>query len=393
VNKNLRLLAANAAWSAVTHLLGRGSIVFAAMLLARALGTNSFATYSYFQLTVSMLAAYAAMGMGVTASRFFAEFGYVDEADSAPIGTLWILSTIAGLVFAIIAMVLPKNWLGGGLQVHGGLFAIAIFVTALNVVPSGGILGLERYRDSSVVSGLSATVLIVGAFFAGRTGSVLAAMLVFIFSTFIQSFGNSFVVLRVIGWQTVLKKVSFCAADFQKVAFFAGPMFGVTLLAASGSWIVGRIILAGPSSEHGFALYAIGLQWYALALFIPGMISRVLLPRLVRARYQIESSNRAGLLKSGITLTLFTSVVISSVGIFLSPWLLGLYGSTYQMNKWGIASFLLAAIPAAPANTIGNAIVASDGQRIWFCLSALWLLILALVAKFFVLHGPWRVVR
>ena len=73
---NPRVLAKNAFWALLCHVLSRGSLMLAAILLAREFETSSFAAYSYFQLTISMLATYAAMGLGVAASRFFAEAGY-----------------------------------------------------------------------------------------------------------------------------------------------------------------------------------------------------------------------------------------------------------------------------------------------------------------------------
>jgi hypothetical protein len=77
------ILATNAVWSLLSHLLSRGSLMVAAIILARALPTPAFAAYSYFQMTVSMLAAYAALGLGVTASRYFAEVGH-EQPDAPP---------------------------------------------------------------------------------------------------------------------------------------------------------------------------------------------------------------------------------------------------------------------------------------------------------------------
>lgn len=386
---SLRTLAGNAAWSTLAHLLGRGSLVVAAILLARSLDTAAFAAYSYFQLTVSMLAAYAAMGLGVTASRFFAECGHVEDARTPPIGTLWMLSIVAGLIFALVILLLPTNWLDAGLGVPRWLMALGVFTMALGVVPSGGILGLERYVQATVAAAASATVLIVGAVFAGRVGSPVAAMAAFVIASLIQATGNSMVVVREVGWRKVVRHAGMNGSQLRRVAGLAGPMFGVSLLAASGSWVVGRIILAGPAGEHGFALYTIGLQWYALALFVPGMVSRVLLPRLVRSRLQDGTDGSRALVRKGATAALFSVALISIGGFFFSPWLLELYGSDYRVDKWLLGAFLLAAIPSAPVNTVGNAILAAQGQRTWFVLTLLWFLLVVVTARALGEHGAW----
>ncbi len=384
---NVRRLASNAAWSTISHLIGRGSLVVAAIFLARNLDTNAFAAYSYFQLTVSMLAGYAAMGLGVTASRFFAEIGQVDEAKMPPIGALWILSILVGLVFAFIVLLLPANWLDGGQGVPRWLLALGVFTMALGVVPSGGVLGLERYADATLVAVASAAALIIGTVVAGQASSAFFAMAVFVGASLIQSTGDALVVLREVGWQKLARHAHMSGIELRRVVGFAGPMLGVSLLAASGSWVVGRMILAGPAGEHGFALYAIGLQWYALALFVPGMVSRVLLPRLVRSRLQLGSDDSQALVRQGGIMTLVAATVVSLGGFALSPWLLELYGSSYQVDKWLLGAFLLAAIPSAPINTIGNAIVAAEGQRAWFLMTIFWFALIIVAAKTFEEQG------
>ena len=50
-----RLLATNAAWALVSHVLHRGSFMLGAILLARSLPSGDFAACSYLQMTVFML--------------------------------------------------------------------------------------------------------------------------------------------------------------------------------------------------------------------------------------------------------------------------------------------------------------------------------------------------
>lgn len=378
---SFKTLAINAAWSISTHVLGRGSLVIAAILLARSFDTSAFAAYSYFQLTVSMLAAYAALGLGVTASRFFAETGHVKDEEMPPIGTLWLLSSVVGLVFAVVILLLPSNWLNSSLDIPRWLLALGVLVMTLDVIPSGGILGLERYAFATLAAGTSALVMIIGAIVASQKGSAHIAMVVFVIASLIQTIGNTVIVLKDVGWRRLLQSAQMRQQDLKRVASFAGPMLGVSLLSASGSWFTGRIILSGPSGEHGFALYTIGLQWYALALFIPGMISRVLLPRIVRSRLGSSANDSRILVRNGTFITLFSAMTVSFTGFLFSPWILQLYGSSYQVDRWLLGTFLIAAIPSAPVNTIGNAIVAADGQTIWFLLTFCWLVVMFITAK------------
>jgi len=387
-----RLLATNAAWSLIAHLLGRGSLVVASILLARTLKTSSFAAYSYFQLTASMLAAYSALGLGVTASRFFAETGHVSKDRAPPVGTLWVLSVLAGLILALAIVSLPDEWVDGGLEFPRWLLSLGVFVMALGVVPAGGVLGLERYREATVAAAVAAGVVVLGSFIAGTLGSAVWAMWAFVLGSLVQAAGNALVVVRIVGARRLLALTLFSKSELRRIAEFAGPMTAVTLLSASGAWIVGRIILAGASGEHGFALYVIGLQWFSLALLLPGMISRVVLPRLVRGRLESPTGaphRERALVRQGAYMTLASAITTCVIGATLSPWLWSLYGVDYAPGAWLIVAFMVAAIPAAPANTLGNAILADDGQMEWLLITGAWFVGLILVTSASVSLGVW----
>lgn len=389
---SLRVLATSATWSLAAHLLSRGSLVIASVLLARNLETAGFAAYSYFQMTVSMLAAYSALGMGVTASKFFAEIDYVSEDRLPPIGTLWILSVLAGIILALAITALPANWVNGELEISRHLIALGIFAMALGIVPAGGILGLERYPEATIISAIAASILIVGAYVAGTIGSPVGAMWVFILGSLVQATGNTIIIIRKIGTKKLIGSTCFRKKELRKIAEFAGPMTAVTLLSASGGWLVGRIILMGPSSENGFSLYAIGLQWFSLALLLPGMITRVIFPRLIRERLHPSSGTgyrESALVRRGIYMTLISALVTCTIAAMLSPWLWPLYNIKYSHGAWLITGFMFAALPAAPANTLGNAILANNGQIEWLLITSVWFLSLVTLTITSISLGAW----
>lgn len=386
---SIKVLATNAGWSMIAHLLARGSLVVSSMLLARSLDVKGFAAYSYFQLTASTLAAYAAMGMGVTAARFFAESSNVREERMPPIGMLWILSILGGLVLAAVILYLPFSAIDGEQGIPRWIVALGVFAMSLGVVPSGGVLGLERFRCATFVSFASASALVGGALAAGVAESALAAMAALIVACLVQSLGDTVVVLHAMGWRRLARYCQFDKGDLRKIVGLAGPMLLVSLVAASGSWVVGRLILIGPDGESGFARYAIGLQWYALALFLPGMVTRVLFSRVTRARVDSSPTTIKKLVRNGSLMATSLGVLVSAVGVILSPWLVGLYGVNYAVDKWLLAAFLAASIPSAPANSLGNAIVADNGQRAWLYMTVVWFFLLVMLATMMSPRGVW----
>jgi O-antigen/teichoic acid export membrane protein len=379
-----RLIASNAAWALLAHALGRGSLVLASIILARHLTTADFAAYSYFQITVSMLAAYCELGLGVAASRFFAEIGSVNVSRYPPVGGLWILSIFVGVCCALTVIILPASWIDGGLEIPHSLLSFGVLVMVLGIVPSGGILGLERYREATLAAAAAALIVIVGGVIAGVAGSAILAMWAFLFAALAQAMGNALVLVRGVGARQLVVSVRLGKAELTRIVGFAGPMTVVSLLAASGSWIVGRMLLGGSSGEHEFRRFAIGLQWYALALMLPAMVSRVTLPRVVRARLESGAENGLSVktvTRNGVSASVVAALVVCLAATLLSPWLWSLYGIHDDRGAWLIVVFLCAAIPAAPTTTIGHAIVVNDGQWSWLGISGAWFVCLIFASK------------
>tara|TARA_R110001592_G_scaffold85363_1_gene252202 strand:+ start:5960 stop:7204 length:1245 start_codon:yes stop_codon:yes gene_type:complete len=384
---SIKALAGNAAWSMFAHLMGRGSLIAATMILSNKLITSDFATYSYFLLTVSMLSAYAALGMGVTASRYFAEVDVVSDEKLQPLGALWLLSIIIGAIISLVIFLLPTTLISGGLNLPSWLLALGVFVLITGVVPSGGILGLEQYKKYAFFSSLAAVILIVGVLNLPESNIVYIAILLFIASMAIQSLGSSIVVLKKVGFKRIYSTCALNKSSIVSIFSFAGPMVLVSLMAASGSWLVGRIILSGESGEYQFALYSIGLQWFSLVLFIPGMVSRVILPRLVRDAASKIKSKGLTLTTQASFLAAVAAVFTATAGSLLSPFILELYSNEYRVNAWFLIFFMIVAIPASPANTLGNAIVSQNGQWKWLLATFFWFICLVVASLLFVSFG------
>ncbi|WP_324689970.1 oligosaccharide flippase family protein [Cobetia sp. D5] len=365
----------NALWSSAAQLFNRGGLVVASILLSTRLNTDSFAAYSYFYLTVSMIATYAALGMGVTASKFFAESSISE--DKPPIGSLWLLSIVFGVIVSIVLLTIPNSWVDGELDTPSWLYAVGVLIITLGIIPNGGILGLEKYAQATFVSALSTIVLLVGTLLFSTSGNSSHAIYIYIAANLIQTIGTVIIVTKTLGITYLKDTIIFTSESFNKILMFTGPMIGVSILSASGPWIMGRIMLTQPMGNENFSLYAIGMQWFSLALFLPGMVSRVLLPRLIRSGFEynnVDESKKT--VRYACLITMLLATVTACICSILSPWLLSMYGDIYTGKSWVIIGFLFSAACLAPANTLGNAIISKNGQLKWLIITSTWFIIL-----------------
>lgn len=358
-------IVSNGLWLLLGHVLWRGSLTIAAILLARSLTPEAFAAYNYFYLTASMLAVYAALGLGTSAARFFAEDGVESpNEDRVRLGTLLSSTLLLSCATFIGVILIPEAWLSAGLAVPQWLLALGVAVMAFEVFPNGAITGIERYRAGAAVSAVSGVALLVAVSLAATRQSHEIAMVALVVSAFIQGAGQLVVVGRAIGLRRLTDGWRLRASDLKRVYGFAGPMVLISILSISGTWLVGRIILDGPGAEHAFALYAIGLQWFSLALVLPNMIARVMLPRLVRTRH-LAAESQTRLVRRGASLATLAACGLTLAVALFGPWLIRIYGEQYDAGPWFLAAFTACAVLLAPVNTLGNYILARDGQWVW----------------------------
>ncbi len=356
--------------------------MLASIILTNMLSTEKFAAYSYFQLTASTLASYSSMGLGVTAAKYFAEYSRPGSTTVPPLGTLWSLSIIFGVTMAIGVLFIPKSWIGASLDIPAWLLALGVLALSLSVLPGAGIVGLERFQLGALSSAISAVVIVIGSLLAGMYGSAMAAMLFLVLSSLIHSAVNCWVIFNSIGLRRVVSSIEFCKEEMRAIFHFAAPMLLVTLLVSSATWLMGRILLTHTDGNYQFSLYAIGLQWLSLALFLPGMITRVIFPRFIKAKE--EGCRKGGqindLMRAGVLYASFAGVIVCVLVALFNPLLIDLYGDQYAEQRWLLFLFAVAALPSAPTGSIGNGIVANGGQRAWLLLTIVWFVCLVIVA-------------
>ncbi|MGN5480388.1 hypothetical protein ACTMU2_37265 [Cupriavidus basilensis] len=190
---------------------------------------------------------------------------------------------------------------------------MAVLALALETVPNGALLGLECYRPVALLSVIAATVLLLGASWAASTGSPEPAMISIISVSGLQVAAKSWIVIRKIGWEAISTWRTVNRSDLMKVCSFAGPMLLVSLLSSSGAWVLGQMILNGPGGPAAFARYAIGLQWFSLGLFLPAILSDVVLPRIIRASKEGFSAKELTKTSAGAAVLMASLISIGAI--------------------------------------------------------------------------------
>lgn len=370
-----RIIISGVLWSFLNHTATRGSLLFASVILSRDFQQENFSEYAYFQLTATMIATVSAMGLGATASKFFSELKYADK--NPPIGLFWWLSLALSFLTAVAFFFLPNEWILGDLSTPKLLYSVGVFVFSLGVVPAAAIIGLERHRVGAISSGAIAVLFVIAILFSSSAVNPVLAICFLITASFIQAIIQTVVVIREISWLKVMQTSSFDVSEVRKMIYVVGPMFFVTLMAASGTWLLGRFILNSENGRQEFAFYSIGLQWFSLSLLFPGILAKVLMPRLVA-----DIGNRIKLTWLGALAAIIISFIIFSLGFYVDSWIVKMYGEKNKLPSYLISSYLAAAIVVAPINIMGSLFLTENLQKIWLILTFFWFVSLVAIWVF-----------
>lgn len=354
------------------------------MILAGQISRDDFAAYAFFVMTINLFATYATLGIGVSASQYFAiaRKGGKQKYGIKAVLQIYIIFTIISL---LLLTIIPQELISGRTDLPRSLLIIGVVSFALDAVPGGAAMGLERYRSLAWIALLYLCVALLGIATAAYYNSYLAAIWVWIGAATIRALGSVLVIYRQRALWSGAPSNANGAGKFSAVTFI-GPLAIVSISSGTGLWLGGWLHLNIASDPNQYPQYAIGLQWFALGLFIPQLVSQTIIPRL--AGQQIQTTNEDKLyLRRAIKLSFTAALIMCSCGAAASFLIAPIYGEIFDDQWFIIAAFGLAAVPYAIINTIGNALVAKGDQWAWLGTSLVYQIIFLTLSYWWIEAG------
>lgn len=387
----MRQILSGTAWSAGGSLLGRLFGFVGTIIGARLLGVAGFGAFSFVQSTISVVNAYAGMGVGTTATRYVAAQGE-DEGSARRVSQKLILFGFVAAAVAAVAVGAGAPWIAGTLldraELSNAVRAAAFLV--LTGVAWESIQGnLSGYREFARIAlctavagivGLIAIVVLTPAFHL--PGFILAQALA---SLAAVGVGLGVLARR---WRS---ESAHSANDGERLG--AMLRFGLVFLASNAilapvMWLVAWRLSTLPNGLEGLGFWGASHQLKNIVALLPGLVSQVALPLLAFHSGQREQSEFRTTLRSSV---LISGVAVLPLGIFLMLFavpLLSLFGADFR-GGGGLAYAVIAgsichlfAMPIVHALTIGNVNLTAMVNLIWagVLLAVVWSLVPALGA-------------
>ncbi len=391
-----RRFRAGAFWSLIGGVFSRGPVLAASVACARLLGTRGFGEFGILQSTAGMFGIFAGLGLGLTATKYVAEFRGKDP-DRA--GRVLAISAVTALISGILmtgtliltASFLAKHTLGAPnlaapLAIASGL----VFFGAMNGAQNGALIGLEAFQAIARVNlwtGLLSLVFIVsGAKYGGLRGAVWGLIGGVAANWLLNN--------RAIRYACAEARISYqfatCAKEWRILYQFSLPAFLASVVVGPAMWACNALLVNQRDGYLEMGLYTAADKWRLLILFIPGTVAGIALPMLSNLHGEDDPSGYSKVFNANVLLNLGLTILPGIVIALFAVPILSVYGTAYR-SAWPILVILaFSAVPEALNNVFGYAAISQGG--VWWRLGFDVLLAVALVGFSFWAIPKWGAV-
>jgi len=373
-------LARGVFWSMAGAVISRGLMLCATVLVARMLGKIVYGELGMIQSTVGMFGVFAGFGLGLTATKHVAEFRQSDpERAGRIIGISGLVAMGTGGLMAL-GLFIFAPWLAehtinaphlaGVLRIG----ALILFINALNGAQTGALAGFEAFKTIAHVNlfvGLiSFPILVAGAYFGGLTGAVWALAINLCFNWLL----NHLALRKEAKRYQVPFTLHSCSQElpilwkFSLPAVLAGSMVGPV------NWACNAMLVNRPDGYGEMGIFSAANQWYAMLMFLPGILGGVVLPVLSDQLGQNKTKQSMKTLILAIKMNMLIVTPLVLVASIASPYIMSLYGEGFSDGWPTLVVVLMTAGLLAVQTPVGQIIAASGRMWIGFAMNMGWAL-------------------
>lgn len=367
----------------------------ATILVARMLGKTVYGELGMIQSTVGMFGVFAGFGLGITATKHVAEFRQNDPERAGRIIGLSSLFAFGTGGLMALGLLIFAPWLAehtinaphltGVLRIG----AIILFINALNGAQTGALSGFEAFKTIAYVNlfigFISFPILVCGAYFGGLTGAVWALAVNLCFNWLL----NHLALRKEARRYGVPFTVKYCSQEWSILWGFSLPAALSGALVGPVNWACNAMLVNRSDGYGEMAIFSAANQWYAILIFIPSLLSNVVLPILSERLGQKDTGRSAKTMFLAIKVNILLLLPLILITSVVSPYIMGLYGEGFR-NGWPTLVVVLLMTGFISVQTpVGQIIAASGKMWIGFFMNLGWAIVFILGSLLLVHKGSF----
>lgn len=386
-------LARGAFWAFSGAVLARGLGLLASIFVARLLGKEGFGELGIIQSTLGMFGTFAGFGLGMTATKYIAQYRTTDPIKTGRIRALssafaWVSSGIASVLLFFWAPWLAERTLAAAhlaslLQI-GSLF---LLLTAVNGAQIGALSGFEAFKTTariSLFSGLANFPLMVGGvYLAGLHGAVWGMVIATGFNWLL----NHIAIRKECANAGVPYTFAGCLIEKDILLKFSLPVLISSLFFAPTEWLLNAMLVNQPGGYGQMGILNAAKQWHILILYLPSTLSSTTLPILSNLLGEKKKQQYNKMLAIN-TLMLTGMALVAAVPVsLLSKTIMGAYGNGFSEEWYVLVYIATYSVLWASHIVVGQAMWSTGASKEAMIFAALRSGILLTLGTLLVKHG------
>lgn len=330
-------LAKGTLWSIFGTVLARGLSVCASIFVARYLGKQDFGALGIVQSTMLNFSVFVGCGLGVTSTKYIPELRSSNPVRAGRIlGLSGLVAAVAGGTIALV-LAAAAPWMADRVLAAPRLTdvvrigALLLFLNTLNGSQNGALAGFEAFRSMAWVNiwtGIATfPIMVAGVFFGGLTGGVWGLVV----SAALNWMLAHLAIRREARRSGVPFGLNGVMSEWRVLSGFGLPSVLGGIVLGPVNWLCSAILVNQPEGYAEMGVFNATNQWFALVLFLPGLLGQVLLPALSESLGNGDRGTARKLLRLALSINAATALPFIVVLSIASPWLMSLYGAGFEI--------------------------------------------------------------
>ncbi len=357
-------------WILFGNLFSKILVFCATIAVTHILTKDLYGQLSIIRSTVQMFIAVSSFGIGATATKYIAEYRNKDARYAIRVYWMATLFIATMAVIAVCMLLLFSRYIANSMlhapEIVNNLRvgAFILFFSLMNGAQSGALSGFEDFKHlsfSNILNGiLEITFLPLGAYLWGLPGAVLGFgscfLLVFIYNTYHV---NSNFKCTGINIFSIVKEIKL--TDFSILYKFSFPIALSSWLILVMYW-VSKTMIVKDADFTSMANYDVAEQFKAQLMFIPGILSQVLLPILTNRTAEKQSNEAKSMIWMNIRINIVITFSIFLIILLFGKYVLMIYGKEYT-NTLPLYILCFCAVIDSISNSYIPVIISSN--KVW----------------------------
>jgi len=374
--------ARGAVWSLIGAVIAQAAKLAASVITARVLGREQFGEYGMIQSTVGMLGIFAGLGLGLTATKYVAEFRTRDPERAGRIIALGCaVAIVSGGLMAVcllaFAPALAANTLNApALAVELRITSVLLFFNALNGAQTGALSGFEAFRAIARINLGQALItfpVTVVAVLLWRLPGANWALAITAAVTCVLSQVSLRRQCKILG---IRPRFSRCWAESRVLWTFSTPAFLSAALAGPAIWGANTMLVNQPGGYAEMGMYSAASQWRTAISFVPVVLAQFALPLLSNLNGERDASRYSMALRWNLVLTATAAMAVAVPVALAAPYIMRLYGRGFQQGSLLLVLSAITAVIACLNNVVGIAILSAGSVWIGCAFNGMWAAVL-----------------